>query len=174
MGQVNFGQSPSIVFLGYDRCKPITREMIMERLAQTKDFCPNPACPDYGKPQSQTALPNLKKIGHTPRGVQRYQCKTCGKTFTETRGTLFYHKHAEEEAILEVLALLAEGTRISTITRVKGIKEDTVLRWVREAGQHAEAVEGILLKDFHLRRAQLDGLWSFVGNKGEKKSSRNR
>jgi transposase-like protein len=141
----------------------------MERLAQPKDFCPNRACPDYGKLQSEKARANLKKIGHTPRGVQRYQCKTCGKTFTETRGTPFYRKHAREEEILEVLALLAEGTRSSTLTRVKGIKEDTSLRWLREAARHADQIDAVLMKDFRLKRAQLDGLWSFVGNKGEKK-----
>jgi len=42
-----------------------------------------------------------------------------------------------------VLALLAEGTRISTITRVKGIKEDTVLRWLREAAKHADQVDAV-------------------------------
>ena len=146
----------------------------MEKLARTKDFCPNAACPDYGKLQSDQAKPNLKKLGKTPRGVQRYQCKTCGKTFTETTGTLFYRKHAEEHEILEVLALLAEGNRISTLTRVKGIKEDTILRWLREAARHADELEDVLMKDFRLKRAQLDGLWSFVRNKGEKKLPRNR
>jgi transposase-like protein len=124
--------------------------------------------------QSEPVQTNLKKIGKTRRGVQRYQCKTCGKTFTETTGTIFFHKHANSAEILEVLALLAEGTRISTITRVKGIKEDTTLRWLREAGQHADELDAVLMKDFHLKRAQLDGLWSFVQNKGEKKSSRKR
>ena len=96
----------------------------MERLAQSKDFCPNAACPEHGKLQNGQGQANLKKIGRTPRGVQRYQCKTCSKTFTETKGTIFYRKHAQEHEILEVLALLAEGVRISTLTRVKGIKED--------------------------------------------------
>ena len=146
----------------------------MEQLAQPKDFCPNGACPEYGKPQNGKAQSNLKMIGHTPRGVQRYQCKTCGKTFTETRGTIFYRKHAQAGAILEVLALLAEGTRISTLTRVKGIKEDTILRWLREAARHSDQVDAVLMKDFRIQRAQLDGLWSFVGNKGEKKLSRKR
>lgn len=145
----------------------------MAKLAQTGDFCPNPACPDYGQLQSDQVQPNLKKIGKTPRGVQRYQCKTCGKTYTETTGTIFYRKHAQEHEILEVLALLAEGNRISTLTRVKGIKEDTILRWLREAGRHADELEAVLMKDFHLKRAQLDGLWSFVANKGEKKLSGN-
>jgi transposase-like protein len=146
----------------------------MEKLARTKDFCPNAACPDYGKLQSDPAQTNLKKIGKTPRGVQRYQCKTCGKTFTETTGTIFYRKHAQEHEILEVLALLAEGNRISTLTRVKGIKEDTILRWLREAARHAAELDAVLMKEFRLKRAQLDGLWSYVGNKGEKKLSRNR
>lgn len=145
----------------------------MAKLAQTKDFCPNAACPDYGKLQSDQPKPNIKKLGKTPRGVQRYQCKTCGKTFTETKGTIFYYKHAEEEQILEVLALLAEGNRISTLTRVKGIKEDTILRWLREAAQHADQVEDVLMEKFHLKRAQVDGLWSYVRNKGEKKLPRN-
>ena len=146
----------------------------MEKLARTKDFCPNPGCPDYGKLQSDQARPNLKKLGKTPRGVQRYQCKTCGRTFTETIGTIFYRKHADEHEILEVLALLAEGNRISTLTRVKGIKEDTILRWLREAARHAAELEDVLMQDFHLKRAQLDGLWSYVGNKGQKKLSGNR
>lgn len=146
----------------------------MEKLAQTKDFCPNRACPDYGKLQSDQAQPNLKKAGKTKRGVQRYQCKTCGKSFTETTGTIFFRKHAQADEILEVLALLAEGNRISALTRVKGIKEDTILRWLREAAHHVAEVDEVLLKDFHLKRAQIDGLWTFVQNKGEKKLSRDR
>lgn len=146
----------------------------MEKLARPGEFCPNSACPAYGKLQCEQAQPNLKKIGKTPRGVQRYQCKTCGKTFTETTGTLFFHKHTQAEVILEVLALLAEGNRISTLTRVKGIKEDTILSWLREAARHSAEVDEVLMKDFRIQRAQLDGLWSYVQNKGEKKLSRER
>jgi hypothetical protein len=60
------------------------------------------------------------------------------------RGTLFYRKHAPMKDILETLALLAEGVRISSLSRAKGFKEDTILRWLREAAQHAEAVEDVL------------------------------
>jgi transposase-like protein len=143
----------------------------MEKLVQSKDFCPNATCPDYGKLQNGQVEANLKKIGKTPRRVQRYQCKTCGKTFTETKGTIFYRKHAQEHEILEVLALLAEGVRISTLTRVKGIKEDTILRWLREAAEHAEQIEEVLMKEFRVERGQLDALWAYVRNKGEKKLS---
>jgi transposase-like protein len=52
--------------------------------------------------------------------VQRYQCKTCLKTFSKTYGTLFTGKRA----------FLTEGNRISTLAQVKGHKEDTILQWL--------------------------------------------
>ena len=144
----------------------------MERFAKTGDFCPNEACQDYGKLQDGQKQTNIKKSGKTAKGVQRYECKTCHRTFTETTGTLFFRKRTPEHEILETLALLAEGSRISSLTRAKGFKEDTILAWLREAARHAQAVEEVLTAEFKVKRAQLDALWSYVGNKGEKKLSR--
>ena len=140
----------------------------MEKFAKPGEFCPNEACPDYGKLQSGQPQ-NLEKYGKTRKGVQRYRCQTCGKTFTETTGTIFFRKRTPEHEILETLALLAEGSRISSLTRAKGFKEDTILAWLRAAAQHAEQLEGVLMKDFKIQRGQLDALWAYVRNKGEKK-----
>ena len=146
----------------------------MEQFAKTGDFCPNEACPDYGKLQEDRQQQNVIKFGRTKKGVQRYRCKTCKKTFTETTGTIFFRKRTPEREILEILALLAEGNRISSLSRVKGFKEDTILGWLREAAQHAEALEEVLMAEFKIERGQLDALWAYVRNKGEKKLSRNR
>lgn len=143
----------------------------MEKLAKSGDFCPNEACPDYGKLQIGQLQRNIRKFGRTKKGVQRYQCKRCGQSFTETKGTIFYRKRTAAERILETLALLAEGSRISSLTRVKGHKEDTILGWLRQASQHSEQVEDVLLAEFEVKRGQLDALWAYVGNKGEKKLS---
>lgn len=140
----------------------------MEKFAKPGDFCPNPACSDYGKLQNGQQQ-NLEKFGKTRRGVQRFRCQTCRKTFTETIGTIFYRKRTAEHEILATLALLAEGSRISSLTRAKGFKEDTILGWLREAARHAEQVEAVLMKDFQIKRGQLDALWAYVGNKGQKK-----
>jgi transposase-like protein len=137
----------------------------MEGFAHSNEFCPNEACPDYGKLQNDQSKPNLKKIGFTRAGVQRYQCKTCKGSFTETRGTIFYRKRTPEHQILETLALLAEGNRISSLTRAKGYKEDTILEWLREAATHTEQVEAVLMRDFRVKRGQLDALWAYVGRK---------
>ena len=72
-------------------------------------------------------------------------------------------------AILEILALLAEGSRISSLARAKGIKEDTILAWLRQAAHHAAALEDVLMAVFKVTRGQLDALSSYVRNKGEKK-----
>ena len=113
----------------------------------------------------------LKRLVRLPRGVQRYQCKTCQATFTATKGTLLFRKRTPEHEILETLALLAEGSRISSLSRAKGFKEDTILAWLRQAAQHADAVEEVLMKDFRVKRGQLDALWAYVQNKGEKKAT---
>ena len=145
----------------------------MDQFAKPGDFCPYEACPDYQKLQSDQGKPNIIKAGKTRKGAQRFRCKTCGKYFVETTGTIFYRKRTPEHEILETLALLAEGNRISSLTRVKGHKEDTILEWLGEAAQHAQALEDVLMKSFRIKRGQLDGLWAYVGNKGEKKLPRN-
>jgi transposase-like protein len=135
-----------------------------EGLTSAGAFCPNEECHYY----AQADEANIIKFGKSKQGVQRYRCKSCQTTFAATRGTLFYRKHAPVKDILETLALVAEGVRISSLSRAKGFKEDTILRWLREAARHAEAVEDVLLEDYRLSKAQVDGLWTYVGNKGQK------
>jgi len=143
----------------------------MPELAQVGDFCPNAACRSYGKVQINQAEPNIIKYGRSRQGRQRYYCKTCNQAFCETTGTLFANRKTPENEILDCLAAIAEGMRISSLSRVKGIKEDTILDWIRSAGEHAESIETVLLANYELSRGQLDGLWSYVGNKGEKKGT---
>lgn len=140
----------------------------MIQFVKPGEICPHPDCSEYGKCQDEKQK-NLQKYGKTKRGVQRYQCRVCKRTFTATTGTIFYGKHTNATEILETLALLAEGSRISSLSRVKGHKEDTILSWLRDAREHLEAVEEILLKHYRVTRGQLDAMWGCVGNKGEKK-----
>lgn len=140
----------------------------LERLVSAGSFCPEKGCQHY----AEVGAGNLIKFGRSRQGVQRYRCKSCATTFTATRGTLFYRKRTPLKDILETLALLAEGVRISSLSRAKGFKEDTILSWLREAARHAEAVEEVLLADYVVSKAQVDGLWAYVGNKGQKGAMR--
>lgn len=140
----------------------------MSNIAQVGDFCPYQDCPDFGK----TDAANLIRFGKTRQGKQRFRCKSCRKTFNENHGTIFYGKRTEENDILETLALLAEGVRISSLHRTKGFKEDTILNWLRQAAEHAEELEERLLKDYRIECGQLDALWSYVRNKGQKNTTK--
>ena len=94
-----------------------------DQLVLAGTFCPNCRCQAHGK----LSEGNIIKFGRTTTSVQRYRCKPCGGTFTATRGTLFYRRRTPRKEILETLALLAEGMRVSGISRAKGIKADTIL-----------------------------------------------
>jgi transposase-like protein len=129
----------------------------MSKFGQVGDFCPNEACADYGKRQGEHQH-NIIKFGKTKAGRQRYKCKTCDCTFTETKGTVFYRRRTPEEEIIETLAFVAEGSRISSLARVKKHKEDTILAWIREAAEYTEAMEEVFLAQYQIKRGQLDGL----------------
>lgn len=71
---------------------------------------------------------------------------------------------------METLALVAEGSRVASLSRAKGYKEETIRNWLQQAAEHAERIEGELMSRYEIERGQIDGLWSYVGNKGEKKT----
>jgi transposase-like protein len=138
--------------------------MASTHLVRPGSFCWNPNCSDY----AQLGRGNLRRFGKTAAGVQRYQCHTCGRTFTATKGTLFFGCHTPQEQILECLALVAERASLRAIHRVKGVKEETVSAWLVKAAQHGAALEALLLAHHRVSRAQLDALWTFVGHKGKR------
>ena len=106
--------------------------------------------------------------GRTGKGTQRLKCKLCGRAFVENKGTIFYGLHHSPKAILECLAMLAERNSLAAIHRIKGIKEETVMDWLRKAAHHIEEIETLLISSHHLTRVQLDAMWTYVGHTGEK------
>jgi transposase-like protein len=138
--------------------------MKANRLALAGSFCWNRDCPDYGLMDHG----NIVKYGRTDKGTQRLNCKTCGVVCVENKGTVFYGKHHSPKDILECLAMIAERNSLASIHRIKGIKEETVIVWLREASNHVEEIESLLLANYPLSRVQLDAMWTYVGHKGEK------
>jgi len=138
--------------------------MKANRLVLAGSFCWNRDCPDYGIANHG----NMVKYGRTGKGTQRLKCTSCERVFVENKGTVFYGRHHSPKEILECLAMLAERNSLAAIHRVKGIKEETVMDWLREAANHVEEIEALLLANHHLTRVQLDAMWTYVGHKGEK------
>src|SRR5207248_1768059 len=135
-----------------------------KQVASAGAFCWNEGCADYG----QVGKGNIINNGKTDKGVQRYRCQTCTKTFTETKGTMFYRGRHSEETIVECLAMGGDRKSLAAIHRIKGVKEETVCEWLERAAAHVEQFEEHIVRARKLNRVQLDALWTYVSHQGEK------
>jgi hypothetical protein len=82
---------------------------------------------------------------------ERYQCKTCGKTFSAQQGTMFEGLRKPKELIVVVVTLLAYGCPPQAIVHALGLDERTVARWQERAGAHCQKVH-----EDQVRQKQLD------------------
>lgn len=122
-------------------------------------FCPNEKCPDYGLRSKGNIVRNRR---YGKQRTQLLKCKTCGKSFSENRGTLFLGLRTPKEEVVNTLNILAERGSLRGAARVTRHKKDTVASWRKLAGEHAEALREYLLHDLHLDRVQVDELYTFV------------
>jgi transposase-like protein len=135
------------------------------QIATIGSFCWNESCEDCKKVNHG----NMIRNGKTDKGVQRYLCKTCKKSFTETKGTMFYRCRHTEDEIVECMAMVGDRNSLAAIHRIKGIKEETVIKWLEKASTHVEQFKRLVRKK-KLSRVQFDALWTYVFHKGEKKA----
>ncbi len=69
---------------------------------------------------------NSGHVGIHSRVERRYQCHSCGKTFSETSGTPLYGLKTPLWIVTLVLALLSHGCPLQAIVFAFGIDERTV------------------------------------------------
>ncbi len=104
-----------------------------------KVFCHNPDCPARGKLDGgNIGIHSLKK--------RRYICHVCGKTFTESKGTVFYRLQYPVEFVTQIITLLAYGCPLDAIVAAFGLDERTVASWQGHAGEHCEQVHEHLVE----------------------------
>jgi transposase-like protein len=116
----------------------------------SKVFCHNPNCPASGKL-------GRKNIGVHSLKEKRYICHVCGKTFTETKDTVFYRLRYSDEFVTQIIALLTFGCPIAAIVFAFGLDERTVADWQRRAGIHCQKVHHHLVQQFRdLGQVQAD------------------
>ena len=119
--------------------------------------CQNDGCPNKGQPGA-----HIRRYGKTRKGIQRYQCRVCKSTFTQTKGSFFYNLHTPSEVVIECLAMVANYQTLSSVRRKMGVKEDTLISWMRQATAHVEEVELLLLSNCDVSRTQLNQFWILV------------
>ncbi len=102
-------------------------------------FCHNSACPASG----QVGKGNIRVHSRKER---RYKCHVCGKTFSGTKGTVFYRLQTARDVVVLVVTLLANGCPVQAIVIAFGLDERTVLDWQARSGQHCQRVHEHLVE----------------------------
>jgi len=105
----------------------------------TTTFCPNLACPARG----QIGQGN---IGIHSQRDRRFMCTQCHKTFSATKGTVFYRLRTAAETVALVMTLLAHGCPVAAIVAAFGFDERTVADWCARSGRQGQAVQECLVE----------------------------
>ena len=113
-----------------------------------KFCCQNKTCPKYG-------LRGEKNIRvrdyYGPNNTRLLYCLVCKKKFSERRGTIFFDSRLPEEKVVAILEHVVEGNGMRKTGRLVKVDSDTVCRYTRLAGEHAETLH--------------DEKWDFVWKK---------
>jgi len=96
-------------------------------------FCPNPDCSSRG-------IVGAGNIGIKSQKQRRYLCKTCHKSFAQTKGTPLFGLKQPHSLFVLVVTLLAFGCPPQAIVAAFGLDERTVSDWQQKAGGHCEQV----------------------------------
>ena len=112
------------------------------------------------------------KHGHDKRGIQRYLCKACGKTFADEPAKPLGTMRLPLREGATALAMLLEGLSIRSAARLTGIDRDTIGALILTAGENCERfflenVRGVAVED-----CQCDELWSYIALKERKRMAR--
>lgn len=100
--------------------------------------CPNGTCPDHGKSE-QVGI--YTRYGR--KQIRLLICRTCGKTYSETKGTPLWDARLDYLQIEYILASVVDGHGIRKIARGEGaetrgrgqLSKNTVKRFVKLAMQ---------------------------------------
>jgi LacI family transcriptional regulator len=105
--------------------------------------CQTPSCPDYGK-RGAGNLSVCDRIGKD-RQYRLLRCRSCKARFSERKGTVFFGSRMPPGKVVSILAHVQEGVGMRKTGRLVGVKEDTVIRYARRAGEHAKAAHDELV-----------------------------
>jgi hypothetical protein len=108
----------------------------------TRFCCLNPDCPDHGKRgHGNLTVP----MCYGPNKTRLLRCSTCQARFSERKGTPLFDARLPADTLTAVLGHVAEGVGTRKTARLTGVHPDTVTRYIRLAGGHAEQLHDELV-----------------------------
>lgn len=104
--------------------------------------CLNPDCADHGQ-RGHGNLTVTARYG--ANNTRMLRCRTCQHRFSERTGTPLFGTRLPPETVTAILAHAADGVGTRKTARLVGVHRDTVTRYVREAGHHAQLLHDELV-----------------------------
>lgn len=114
-------------------------------------------CPNCGSE-------DIMKNGTTRRGKQNYKCRDCGRQFVENP----QWKPRERDSTVMIDRLLLEKIPLTGIARVLKLSESWLQGYVNQCYEVVPLQVQVTPKPKGRLRVQMDELWSFVDDKGNK------
>jgi hypothetical protein len=105
--------------------------------------CQNERCVVYGR-RGAGNLRVADRIGKD-KDIRLLWCRTCKRRFSERKGTVFYRSHTPLNKVVSILEHVQEGCGMRPTGRLMRVKEDTVIRYAKLAGDHAGRLHEELL-----------------------------
>jgi transposase-like protein len=101
--------------------------------------------------------------GHKGRGNirihshedERYVCDECKKTFTATKGTIFYRLRTDPKIVVMVITLLAYGCPPKAVEKAYGFHERTIKNWWIRSGEHCRMMHERMIGKSQLELEQV-------------------
>src|SRR5258708_24319258 len=113
-----------------------------------------------------------KKHGKDRKGLQRFRCTPCNRTFTEYQEKPLEGMYLPLEKAVAVLSMLLEGMSFRSVSRLTNIEMHTILKLVTLAGQKAERLMNDKIKGLTVSDVEADELWGFVKMKARTKEAK--
>ena len=107
---------------------------------------------------------DISKNGMTRRGKQNHKCRDCGRQFVENP----QWKPKDKDTFSLINLLLLEKIPLAGIARVSGVSHSWLQAYVNQAYAQVARTASVVPKAKGKLTVQMDELWSFVGDKGNK------
>ena len=91
--------------------------------------------------------------------------RQCRKVFTDARDNTLDGMYLPMDKAEFVLKLLLEGNSVSSVERLTGVHQKTILKLLVLAGERCEKIMGRYVRNVQVRDVEMDEVWSFIGKK---------
>ncbi|MDR2460995.1 MAG: hypothetical protein LBE38_09495 [Deltaproteobacteria bacterium] len=122
--------------------------------------CPNTLCPDYAK----VGAGNIALRGKYGKENKKelYYCRTCGKRFSYTRGSILFGAHLSKDKVLEIIHYYGEGLSLREIEKITGVSKNSVGAAVNKIIDECSKLGEELLRSLDMNDGQLDDLLRLI------------